>query len=60
MNVNLKGLEKWEKFGQTGRKLGVLAVMGLANMRHYNIGVNSISRLLVGRFERWAARNYGI
>jgi hypothetical protein len=54
INVILKGLQNGRKFGQVVRRRGVLAMLPSANMRHYNIDVNSISGLMSGPFERAA------
>ncbi len=47
MNIILKELQNCTTFRQAGWRLRALAMFVRANMRHYNIGVNSISRLLV-------------
>ena len=47
MNIILKELQNCTKFRQAGCRLRALAMLVRADMRHYNIGVNSISRLLM-------------
>jgi hypothetical protein len=54
MDVIPKGLEKQGKFGEAGCRLGALRMLTCADIRHYNMRVNSISGLLRWRFERAA------